>query len=145
MNVALTLGLNCGSTQGPVDYVVAALNDTIDGETTASVIRPCLLDRICRCLSRNANHSVLAEIEEICRQVCLRPIPNISDSSANTSSDIMGVLHGDNQVCDPVQSQYCRRHRRQGRPAECARVCVLEDSCVRGILGHHSIHVYHTV
>ena len=138
MNVALTLGLSCGSTEGPVDYVVTVLNDTIEGETTANAIRPCLLDRICRCLSRNASHSVLEEIEDICRQVCLRPTPNMNVSNSsdntrrNTAMPIMGILHDDNGVCDPVHSQYCRRHGRRGRPAECARVCVLEDSCVRG-------------
>ena len=133
INVAVSLGLNCSSTDGILEYFAAVLNGTHNVETDGNVTE-CLLERVCHCLSRNANHRKLLEAEEICRLLCVMP------DTSDTMSSWTGTLNGNDDVCDQVHSQYCRRHRTSGRPTECASVCVQEDSCVRVYI--HHIHTF---
>ena len=126
-DVEVSLGLNCGSAEGPIEYVVAALNETVM-ENESRNITQCLLRRVCKCLSRNTEHKMIENVEESCQELCTMP-PNIRASLMTKMMPHMS-LNGDREVCDPVHSQYCRRHRRMGRPTECARVCVQEGSCV---------------
>ena len=128
LDVTVGLGLNCGSPDDPIEYLVAALNETSKVNET---LPECLLRRICGCLSRVAQHHMLVEIEESCQQLCRMPSANDARTMNPPPPPHEGRLHGNITVCRSVHSQYCRRHKMNGRPAECARVCVQDNSCVR--------------
>ena len=122
INVAISLGLNCSSAD-VLAYFVAVFSGTHSVDTPENITE-CLLERVCGCLSRYANHILLREVEDICRQLCVMP------DTSSTSASWTGTLNGNDYVCDAVHSQYCRRYMISGRPTECATVCVQEDSCV---------------
>ena len=126
LDTYISLGLNCDSGHGPVGYTVAALMEDRENRT----VTPCLLGRMCDCLSRQANHPILPTVEEVCRLLCVLPETGSSTLFARTHLNLMGLLNSNTTVCDSVHSQYCRRHTEAGRTTDCARVCVQENSCV---------------
>lgn len=120
MDVPETLGLNCSRADGPVDYVIQMLSNT---QNRTDNVRRCLLERICGCLSRNKKNE---KLESKCYELCMKP-----NSSDIMSMPMMETMYRNHSVCTIVNRQYCRRYKEKGRPSECARRCVQEESCVR--------------
>ena len=110
-----SLGLNCSSPDSPVEYILDIPNDSKEDDENETL---CVLERVCQCLSRKANHSVLLEIEDTCRESC---------SLRNREKNPGLGNPRDSVVCHKVHSQYCRRLNRHGK---CASYCAQEDYCV---------------
>ena len=123
--VAESLGLNCTSHDAAVVYILQELSVTSEELNNDSL---CVLETVCRCLNRDANHSMLGEIEETCRQFC----PGKNSPVPPPPPPQMLSLEGDGEedVCRGVHNQYCRRHMEGMRRRECAAYCVQENDCV---------------
>ena len=85
----------------------------------------CVVERVCRCMSRQSSHEMMLEIEETCRQYCQR-YPDDNQISASGAA----IVSENSDVCDTVHSQYCRRHGESGRLQMCAAHCTQEEFCV---------------
>ena len=123
--VAESLGLNCTSHDATVVYILQELSEELKNDSL------CVLETVCRCLKRDANHSMLEEIEETCRQFCpgkKSPVPPPPPPPLPPMLSLEG--DGEEDVCRGVHNQYCRRHMKGMRRRECAAYCVQENDCV---------------
>ena len=123
LNVAASLGLNCSTADGPVQYVVGVVTNTVN-----SKFEPCLLQRICNCLLRDTND---IDLEDACYKLCLK-------NDGDTADSVTGALKDNDEVCSRVKNQFCRRHTKNGRSTKCARICVEGDTCVSNITYHQT-------